>query len=125
MEKVESNLLTTLQKNLRMTENKNKKLKKELDILTTQNNFLDSQLEYSEKKYKKKELILKGLKSKYSKIEKQLKEISKERDDLLIDKLTNSSQISKEVYETGGQSTNIELTLDKNKIAFNKNEMVL
>jgi predicted nucleic acid-binding Zn-ribbon protein len=104
-----TNLITTLQKNLLKEEKKNKKLNKQNEILKTQNNFLDSQLEYSEKKYQKKELMIKGLKNRILKLEKQLQETQKERDNLLVEKIANASQISKEIYETGGQSTNMEI----------------
>ena len=114
-EETQGNLVTTLQKNLVKEERKNKKLKQEVEILKTQNNFLDSQLEYSEKKYQKKDLMLKGLKNRVAKLEKELGETRRERDDLLVQKMANASQVSKEIYETGGQSANMDAAIEKGR----------
>jgi DNA repair exonuclease SbcCD ATPase subunit len=93
---------------------KNEKLRQEIDILKTQKNFLDSQLEYSEKKSQKKDLIIKKLKTQLGKSEKERKALEKERDQLLIDRMVNMSQLSKDIYETGGQSVHADITLEKN-----------
>lgn len=90
-----------------------RKLRQEIDILRTQKNFLDSQLEYSEKKAHKKDTMLKGLRNQLTSAKDRLTRVEDERDRLLMDRAASLSQVSRDIHETGAQSLKVELGVDK------------
>ena len=94
----------SLQKSLSKSENKSKRLSKELDIIKTQKDFLENQLEYSVKKAQKQEMLIRNLKVRQDNTEKQLMKSERELKDAYLEGLIPNSHISKDVYETGGQS---------------------
>ena len=115
-------MIVTLQKSLKRAENSEKKLKKQLDILKTQKDFLDNQLQYSEKKSEKKESINTGLRTHIELLKKNLQKVEEERNEYLRRGIRSSSQLSKDIYETGGQSALMELAIDKFQTTKAKNQ---
>jgi chromosome segregation ATPase len=97
MEKSEKDqLISTLQANLTKSENLRAKFQKEVGVLKTQKDFLETQLTYSEKKMKKKDFLIKKLQLEVKTLKEEMQNLNKSNN-------LDLSVLSNDIYETGTQ----------------------
>lgn len=72
--------------------------------MKTQNNFMESQLRYMKSKSEKSELRAKSQFEEISRLQKEMKELKNERDELLVKEVVFARKGIDDFHETGAQS---------------------